>query len=61
MITYKDMTFCSDNCLTTGCHRHKKNYDRKDTQGLPIAQASFAATCPAYKPEEVVKDACHED
>lgn len=59
MICYKDMTFCSSDCVQTGCFRHWDN--KKQTAaniwwtedpegtGAPIAFSDLSSRCEQYK------------
>ena len=51
MLTYKDMTFCSDKCENYKCERNMKII--KNTSGLYISIASFKDSCVHYiKPKD---------
>ena len=56
MICFRDMTYCTANCATVSCHRHKVNEakDRKWSGSkldfLPTAWSDFSNGCPEYKP-----------
>ncbi len=54
-ICYKDMTFCSSDCVNNNCRRHWTPEKRKDAQKwwgtphAPVAFSDFSKTCPDYK------------
>lgn len=50
MITYKDMTFCSDDCKNIDCERNKKHVPLNPP--LPVAYARFRQTCLRYQNPE---------
>ena len=50
MMTYKDMTFCDDDCDNTGCFR--QYHEEKNVEKMPVSFASFKDGCSDYKPKE---------
>ena len=54
MLSYKDMTYCSDvvRCNNKNCHRRLIEEDIQEAKklGLCISQTSFAISCKVYEP-----------
>lgn len=50
MIHYKDMTFCSANCLNTDCFRNQQWVPHPVPYGLPVAWCDFSPECSRYEP-----------
>jgi len=59
MMTFKDMTFCSSDCILTTCRRYfseQKQHDADKWWGpdkgeAPVAFSDFSDTCLDYKKE----------
>lgn len=60
MICYKDMTFCSSDCINTICHRNFteeeaiKSVKWWGSPDAPVAFSDFSKDCEYYKPEEEI-------
>ena len=53
MICYRDMAFCSSDCLNTECFRHETN--TLPNKNLPIDWIDFSERCEMYQPPEPPK------
>jgi hypothetical protein len=52
MMTYKDTTFCTAQCLTFSCHRNLNGpyYNGGPVEDwMPVAMGDFAPTCSLYQ------------
>ena len=55
---FKDRTFCSSDCIETGCWRffsdklHEEAVEWWGSEDYPIATADFSTRCEAYKSGE---------
>lgn len=64
MICYKDMTFCSSNCVNTACSRHYGPEQREGAKrwwgsdDAPVAFSDFSDRCDSYEapPKQIDKD-----
>ena len=59
MMGFRDMTFCSSNCVQNKCSRHYGPDDEKAARKWwgpkgepPIAMSDFSTTCPDYTPPD---------
>jgi len=58
MLCYKDMTFCSSDCINTDCYRNFTPDDRNKVIALdlPVAWADYSKDCPDYTPPTAEKE-----
>lgn len=56
MLCYREMTFCSADCLNVGCSRNKERLPESIDDFFPVAWSDFSECCSYYEPKDATDD-----